>query len=200
MEHICASAAIPLFFAPVKVDHRYFGDGCLRNTAPLSPALHLGADALIVVGVQFMPNIPEVHAEHTVSHMPSIARILSVLLNSVMLDGVAADVERLKRINRTLNFIPEVERQQSNLRIVDYLHISPSENISSIAQQEYRRLPRTLRYLLGGLGSADDAGNLVSYLLFEPSYCRRLVDLGYRDAYQAKEQITAFLYDSNPEQ
>jgi NTE family protein len=191
LNHVCASAAIPLFFAPVAIDGQFFGDGCLRNTAPLSPAIHLHADSILVIGVQHTPQGgPEMPTHHNV---PSIARILSVLLNSVLLDGVAIDVERLRRINHTLGLVPEAERQKSQLRTINCLHISPSENISAIAYEEYERLPRSIRYLVGGLGSKDDAGNLVSYLLFVPSYCERLTDLGYHDALARRDEIEQFI-------
>jgi NTE family protein len=194
LNHVCASAAIPLFFAPVSIDGQYFGDGCLRNTAPLSPAIHLYADSILVIGVQHAPpSDTQMPVEHSV---PSIARILSVLLNSVLLDGVAIDVERLRRINNTLSLVPESERQKSQLRTINCLHISPSEDISAIAYQEYERLPRSIRYLVGGLGSKDDAGNLVSYLLFVPSYCERLADLGYHDAMARRQEIEDFIQNA----
>ncbi len=194
LNHVCASAAIPLFFAPVSIDGQYFGDGCLRNTAPLSPAIHLQADSIMVIGVQ---HAPPGEMPMPVNHnVPSIARILSVLLNSVLLDGVAIDVERLRRINNTLSLVPEAERQKSLLRNINCLHISPSEDISAIAYQEYERMPRSIRYLVGGLGSKDDAGNLVSYLLFVPSYCERLTDLGYHDAMVRRQEIEEFIQNA----
>lgn len=191
LHHVCASAAIPLFFAPVAIGDRYFGDGCLRNTAPLSPAIHLDADSLLVIGVQHTP--PGEPQTPVQSAVPSIARILSVLLNSVLLDGVAIDVERLNRINNTMSLVPEADRKKAALRLVNCLHISPSEDISAIAYQEYEKLPRSIRYLVGGLGNKDDAGNLVSYLLFVPSYCERLTDLGYGDAQARREEIVPFI-------
>jgi NTE family protein len=193
LNHVCASAAIPLFFAPVPIGEQYFGDGCLKNTAPLSPAIHLHAESIVVIGVQHSA-LPE--PQVPLDHVPSIARILSVLLNSVLLDGVGIDVERLRRINNTLSLVPESERAKSPLRILNCLHIAPSEDISAIAYQEYERLPRSLRYLVGGLGSKDDAGNLVSYLLFVPSYCARLTDLGYQDAQARRGEIMEFIQNA----
>lgn len=194
LNHVCASAAIPLFFAPVVIDGQYFGDGCLRNTAPLSPAIHLQADSILVIGVQHAP--PDNNLMPVAHTVPSIARILSVLLNSVLLDGVAIDVERLRRINHTLSLVPEAERQKAQLRMINCLHISPSEDISAIAYQEYERMPRSIRYLVGGLGSKDDAGNLVSYLLFVSSYCERLTDLGYHDAMTRRQEIEEFIQNA----
>ncbi len=199
LEHVCGSAAIPLFFSPVLVGDRYFGDGCLRNMAPLSPAIHLEADAIIVVGVQHAPHSPTDQVEPHLDRPPSIARILSVLLNSVMMDGTASDIERLKRINRTLSLIPEDKREEHTLRRIDCFEISPSQRLSDIAFQEFSRLPRAVRYLLRGLGSEDDTGDLVSYLLFDPNYCRRLVALGYKDGQQQKEQVLAFLRGAESE-
>ncbi len=195
LEHVCASAAIPLFFAPVMIGERYFGDGCLRNTTPLSPAIHLQADRLIVIGVQHTPSQPVGKLQEP--QIPSIAQILSVLLNSVLLDGVAIDVERLNRINKTLSLVPGDERSKTVLRPVDCLHISPTEDISAIAYEEYEKLPKSIRYLVGGLGSKDDAGNLVSFLLFVSSYCQRLADLGYRDVKKRAAEIQNFLTKEN---
>ncbi len=194
VDHVCASAAIPLFFAPVSIDGRSFGDGCLRNTAPLSAAVHLDADALIVVGVQFTPAQPQVIKRSAGdADSTSIAQILSVLLNSVMLDGVGTDVERLNRINNTLSLIPEADRSKAGLRIVEHLHISPSEDIAKIAAQEYEKLPRSLRYLVEGLGDREDVSNLASYLLFVSSFCSRLVNLGYDDGKRKKAEILKIL-------
>ncbi len=190
VDHVCASAAIPLFFAPVSIDGHAFGDGCLRNTAPLSAAVHLDADALIVVGVQYTPENPALTQSRAIDgESTSIAQILSVLLNSVMLDGVGTDVERLNRINNTLRLIPENDRPKAGLRIVEHLHISPTEDIAKIAAQEYEKLPRSLRYLVEGLGNREDVANLSSYLLFVSSFCSRLVNLGYDDGKRKKAEI-----------
>lgn len=194
VNHVCASAAIPLFFAPVEIEGQYFGDGCLRNTAPLSPAIRLHAESILVIGVQHsLAGGPQMPSHHDV---PSIARILSVLLNSVLLDGVAIDMERLRRINNTLSLLPEAERRKTQLRRIKCLHISPTEDINAIAYQEYEHLPRSIRYLIGGLGSKSDAANLASYLLFVPAYCERLANLGYRDALARSREIQEFIDDA----
>lgn len=193
LNHVCASAAIPLFFSPVRIGNRFFGDGCLRNAAPLSPSIHLGADALISIGVQFAPHAAEGNEILPPLRPPSIANILSVLLNSVLMDGINSDIERLRRINATLGLIPADEREESNLRIVHCFEISPSVDINRIASEEYRRMPRAMRYLFGGLGLRGDAVDLVSYLLFDRVYSSRLVEQGYKDVMDKKEQLRSFL-------
>jgi len=190
-EHVMASAAIPLFFPPVDVDGRYFGDGCLRNQAPLSPSIHLGANRLIIVGVRKQPPTSEIEATHT--ERPSMGRVLSVLLNAILLDGVDWDVERLSRINKTLAHIPIEKRNQLSLKPIDFLWISPSEDIGKMAQGETWRLPRVIRYLIKGLGPVNQAAGLISYLLFDPTFCNRLTEMGYKDAMARRAEIEKFI-------
>jgi NTE family protein len=190
-EHVMASSAIPLFFPPVDVDGRFFGDGCLRNQAPLAPAIHLGANRLFVIGVRKQPPTSEIEATST--DRPSIGRVLSVLLNAILLDGVDWDIERLTRVNKTLEAVPAEKRAQLNLRPVDILWISPSEDIGKMAQGEVWRLPRLVRFLIKGLGPSNQASGLISYLLFDPTFCSRLTAMGYKDAMARKSDIEAFL-------
>lgn len=193
-EHIMASSAIPLFFPPVDVDGRYFGDGCLRNQAPLSPAIHLGASRLFVIGVRKQPPTSEIEATSTVR--PSLGRVISVLLNAIMLDGVDWDIERLARINRTVALVPSEKRSAGGLRPIEFLWISPSEDIGKMAQGETWRLPRMIRFLIKGLGPANQASGLISYLLFDPTFCSRLTEMGYKDAMAKRPEIEKFLQGS----
>lgn len=192
-DHILASSAIPLLFPPVGVDHRYFGDGCVRNHAPCSPAIHLGANKLFVIGVRHQGvTDAEIVAKKTPGP-PSVARVANVLLNSVLMDGIETDIERLIRINDFLNRVPEAHRDQMNFKAVPFIFISPSEDIGRIASDLASRLPRVVRYLLKGLGPLEDAAELISYLLFEPEFCQTLIKLGYSDAKQKKQEIVEFL-------
>ncbi len=192
-EHILASSAIPLLFPPVAVDHRYFGDGCIRNLAPCSPALHLGANKLLVIGVRKHNMTADEKLAVKTPGPPSVARVANVLLNSVMLDGIEADIERLQRINTFMTQVPEAHHEALNFRSVPFLFISPTEDIGLMASKMANKLPRVVRYLLKGLGPLEDASELISYLLFEPEFCRQLIDLGYRDGMSKKDELVAFL-------
>jgi NTE family protein len=199
-EHIMASSAIPIFFPPVHIptygengDH--FGDGCLRNTAPLSPAIHLGADRLLVVSVRRPDDVlvPEGGPSPKGILEPSLARVVGVILNAILLDAVDLDVERMSRVNQTLDFVPDRQRSSLQLRKVDFLWIRPSRDIGQLAGDLFQRLPRVIRYLVGGLGSSREASELTSYLLFDPDFCGQLVRLGYEDAMESRESIRKFL-------
>ncbi|MBX2996010.1 MAG: patatin-like phospholipase family protein [Bdellovibrionaceae bacterium] len=192
VEHILASSAIPLLFPPVALDHRYFGDGCIRNQAPCSPTLHMGADKLLVIGVRKQGMSADERAAIKTPGAPSVARIANVLLNSVMLDSIEMDIERLKRINEFLNQVPEAHRDQLNFRAVPFVFISPSADIGQIAARLSSKLPRVVRYLLKGLGPLEDASELISYLLFEPEFCRQLIELGYQDGMNKQEELKQF--------
>lgn len=189
VEHVMASSAIPLFFEPVEVDGSFFGDGCLRNTAPLSPAIHLGADRLIVVGVRRRPG-PQDDVARPVR--PTVARILGVLLNAVFFDAVDYDVERLTSINRMLE-VTGMPPAGAPARTIEVLTIQPSEDLGLIARDDVANLPRVLQYLLRGMGTPEEASEVISYLSFEGTYTRRLIELGYRDGMEVHSQVEAFL-------
>jgi NTE family protein len=199
---IMASAAIPLLFPPVQVGDSHFGDGCLRNSAPLSGTIHLGAQRLIVIGVRKAAGIvpsPETVEETTVQTAveemagdspPSVARILNVVINAVLLDAIDADIERLARINRTVSLL--CSKGDTTLKHIDWLYFHPSVDLAQIAIEEAKSLPRLIRYLVAGLGSLQEASDLVSYLLFEPGFCTRLLELGYQDALAKESDIQRF--------
>jgi NTE family protein len=189
-DHVMASAAIPVFFPPGPVADDHYGDGCLRNTAPLSPAIHLGADRLLVVSVRRPDSaaVPE-----TTKIEPSLARIIGVILNALLLDAVEIDMERMSRVNQTLSHVSDPLRESLQLRQVDFLWIRPSQDIGHLAGELYERLPRVIKYLVSGLGSHKEAAELTSYLLFDPEFCGRLVQLGYDDAMASRDSIRKFL-------
>jgi NTE family protein len=189
VEHVMASSAIPIFFEPVAVNGAFYGDGCLRNTAPLSPAIHLGADRLIVVGVRRRPGTLD---DSPGPVRPTLARILGVLLNAVFFDAVDFDVERLTSINRMLEVTGMVPAG-SPVKPIEILTIQPSEDLGLIARDEVAHLPRVLRYLLRGMGTAEEASEVISYLSFEATYTTRLIEVGHRDAMDVRGQIEAFL-------
>lgn len=193
-QHLLASSAIPFIFPPVRINREYFGDGSMRQLAPISPALHLGADRILVVGAS-KPRVGEPERTRE-ADSPPLAQIAGHVLNSIFLDSLEVDLERLQRINRTLELIPQVARDGSQLGLchVDVLVVVPSEPLEKIAASHARALPRTIRFLLRGIGATGRKGsNLVSYLLFERPFCRAVIALGYRDTYRRKQEIMDFL-------
>lgn len=194
VDHLMASSAIPFIFSAVRINREYFGDGSMRQVAPLSPALHLGANRMLVIGVR---QDTEEQPQRVKAHdYPSLAQISGHVLNSIFLDSLEVDMERLQRVNQTLKTIPAhyLKEGGMTLRPVEILAISPSQDIAKIAERHAHSLPLPVRYLLRGIGAYNRNGsNLVSYLLFEKNYCRELIALGYRDALRNKEQVQAFL-------
>ena len=193
VEHIMASSAIPILFTPAKVENRYFGDGCVRNQMPLSPALHLGSQGLFAVGVRQWNKEADDLATTADQKPPSVARVANVLLNSVLLDGVETDLERLHKINAFLRMVPPEHHKNLNFRAVPYVSVHPSEDIGQIAAAMSSRLPRVVRYLLKGLGPLEEAAEIISYLLFDSKFCKTLIELGSADAYAIEDKITNFL-------
>ncbi len=190
-EHVMASSAIPTLFPPIKVDERWFGDGCLRNTHPCGPAIYMGAEKLFVIGVRQTSHVTA--DKTTISNKaPSVARVINVLLNAVLLDGIELDVQRMARVNEFIQQVPPEHQKNLNYRPIDYFWLSPSADLGEIASRKSSKLPRLIRYLIKGLGTLEEASEIVSYLLFEPSYCGQLIELGYDDAMKNKEEIAKF--------
>ncbi len=192
VDHIMASSAIPLFFPPIRVGDHYFGDGCLRNTAPLSPAIHMGAERIVVIGVRKMRDDAILEPEQI---RPSLGRILSVLINAIFMDAIETDLERLKIINQ--NLAPSSQAEAENrMRPVEALYLYPSQDLGILASTKNDDLPSVIRFLLGGLGNPKESSELLSYLLFEPGFCSQLVDLGYTDTLARRTEIEAFLAET----
>jgi NTE family protein len=195
LDYLLASSALPFIFPAVKVHREYFGDGSVRQIAPISPALHLGADRVLVVGTG--RQTPD-QARARSNVYPSVAQIAGHALNSIFLDGLSVDLERLERINRTLKLIPAEKLAEANLplRPVKVLFISPSQPLERIAARFVHELPRTVRFILRPTGALNRSGsNLVSYLLFEENFCRTLIDLGYQDTVGREKEVKAFFED-----
>ncbi len=198
LDHVMASASIPVFFPPVKIGAAYFGDGCVRLPYPMSPAIHLGADRILAVSVRYLPP-PAAAADaerKDVARWLPVSEIAGVLLNAVFLDAIDADYERLQRTNRTLAAIPRerLSRADLDVRPVQALVLRPSQDLGRLAADEYGRFPGMLRYLLRGIGARGDTGeDLLSYLAFEPVYIRRALELGYADTMARRDEVEAFL-------
>lgn len=201
VEHLLASSAIPAVFPAIQINREYFGDGAIRQLAPISPALHLGADKILVIGVSGQAHKRKPREQ--MKHYPSMAKIMNHMFNAAFLDSMESDVERLSRINNTISKIPEkiMDEQQINLRPVEILEINPSESIDDIAARHARELPKSLRFFLKGSGTTHKSGaGVLSYLLFERGFCRELIQCGYDDAMKRKDDILRFFCDPSETQ
>lgn len=192
VEHIMASSAIPMLFPAIKIGQRHYGDGCLRNLTPLLPAIEMGATRLFVIGVRREMQIDDVPRPG--SEGASAGRVLSVILNAVMMDGLESDLESLTRINRLVRDLsPELNEDELRYRNIPFLMIRPSKDIAAIAIEHAAAMPTLVRYLTRGLGPISQTAEFISYLLFQPDFCRALINLGYSDGMAQAQEITAFL-------
>ncbi|MEE4185522.1 MAG: patatin-like phospholipase family protein [Gammaproteobacteria bacterium] len=193
LDHVMASIAVPIVFPPVRIGHEYFGDGAMRQATPLSPAVHLGAERILVVGVR--NEQPDLPADGDAAY-PSLGRVAGYMLDALFMDGLSADLERMARINTMLRQIPGTSPSGDTgpLRSIDAFVMLPSRDIREIAQRHIGEVPRPVRILLRGLGAMNKGGmQLASYLLFESGYTRELIELGYGDAMERREELLQFL-------
>ena len=181
LEHVLASSAIPMLFPTVELAGRHFGDGCLRNTTPLGPAIRLGANRILAVGVQEPAGL-------TQCRVPQVADVASTMLDAIMMDALEKDVAHCQRVTESLNGVAS-----TSFRPVEVMWLAPSTPIAPIARELMHRIPPLIRYLLRGLGGDAAASELASYLLFDPDYCGRLLELGARQVYRDRDAIARFL-------
>ncbi|MDH5473072.1 MAG: patatin-like phospholipase family protein [Gammaproteobacteria bacterium] len=194
IEHLMASSAIPFIFSAIRLGNDYYGDGSMRQIAPISPAVHMGADKILVIGVA--NRRAEFEEGTSVPAYPSLAQIGGHILNSIFIDSLETDLERLRRVNKTIELIPshQLVEHDVNLRPVDVMIVSPSEDLQAISMKHYMGLPRTIRFFLRGVGAVDNKGSsLMSYLMFEKYFCRELINLGYKDAMSRKDDLIKFI-------
>jgi NTE family protein len=217
VDHVCASAAIPIVFPPVRIasaaGNLYFGDGGLRLVTPFSPAIRLGASHVMAIGVRSQRAAESLRREEQAAESllcPPLAQVCGVFLNAIFLDHLDADLDHLKRMNELiLAYHPGVEAVAAPrwtgptvsepMRLVTPLVVSPSEDLALVAQRFAHRMPRLVRYVMEGLGTPDaQSADLMSYLLFDASYTRTLVEIGYRDACARIDELEAFLRAKPP--
>ncbi len=202
IEHLVASSAIPFIFpaTPLYLEGKlaYFGDGSMRQLAPISPAIHLGAERVLVIGAgqinaenRFVG--PPSDSGNGINTYPTLAQIAGHAMSSIFLDSLAMDIERLERVNKTIGLIPPEVRRHSSLREIDVLVIAPSQRIDAIAAKHIEALPRPVRALLGAVGATEVKGAaLASYLLFEKPFTSELIRLGFSDALKRRDDVKRF--------
>lgn len=193
LDHLMASIAVPMIFPPQRIGNEFFGDGAMRQATPLSPAIHLGADRILVIGIrdETGEKIPT-----TLGPPPSIAQIAGYMLDTLFMDGLYSDLERMTRINQLIDAVPAEHRRGALARVrpIDTMLVVPSEDLREIAFRHRRELPVALRALLRGISGKSPSGNrLLSFLLFEKAYTRDLIALGYRDAMKVKDELQDFV-------
>ena len=192
-EHLMASAAIPMVFPSIKIRNKHFGDGSVHQLSPISPAIHLGAEKVFIIGVEQPDEI--LHASENNPHPPTTSTIAGHLLDSIFADTLHSDLERMNRINSTLDLIPKAQKENMDgLKHIDSLVLNPSHNFNAMAVEYYQELPLSIRLLLRGVGISNDSeSSIVSYLLFNKNYCKQLIKLGFEDAMAKETQIRTFL-------
>lgn len=197
LEHVLASSSIPIFFKPVSFSGSYWGDGGIRLGTPLSPAIHLGADRILAIGIRYARPDEKVYELNQGSELGTItlSDIGGVLMNALFLDALDGDVERLQRINQTVTMLSQELRDQSPLRLrkIPLLAIKPSRDLGTLAADQFHNFPWVLRHLLRGTGAGENKGwDMVSYLAFDQSYTSKLIEVGREDALNQREEILRF--------
>jgi NTE family protein len=192
LDHVMASAALPILFPAVRLGDAFYGDGSVRQTAPLAPAIHLGARAILVITQRSVPELVASPAP-PLRPYPTLAEVIGLLLHAIFLDALEADVERIERINRTLERVPAGSAPEG-LRPVQVLMLRPSRDLAALAAGSWSKLPPAIRWVVRGMGGQRaTAVDFLSYLLFDPAYTTRLIELGYADGRAEWPRIERFL-------
>lgn len=191
IDHILASAALPLLFPAVRINRRWFGDGGIRMTAPLAPAVHLGAEKILAISTRYARS-PYEQERPQIDAYPPPAQVVGALFNAIFLDLFDNDAVRLQYVNDLIRRIPESDR--GGLRVIKLLVLRPSRDLGQLASRYESALPRSFRFMTRGLGTQETRSNdILSLLLFHPDYLGRVMELGYQDAHARRDEIEAFL-------
>ena len=193
VDHVMGSSAIPLFFPPAKIKDSYYGDGCIRQTTPLSPAIHLGATKIIASGIRNPKQMSEtIEMSFAPNPMPQISQIGGIMMNAIFLDSLEADLEMLEKMNKMV----ELMKGKLPQRRIPVLSLVPSKDLGAMTARLNEKMPTLLRYFLKSIGITGMAGlDLLSYLAFDSSYTQQVVELGYEDTMKRKKEILNF-FDS----
>jgi len=192
--HLLASAALPLLFPAERIGEEYYGDGGMRMIAPLSPAVHLGANRILVIATR--DERPDPPPER-LGRYPSPGEIAGYLLDTIFMDTLNADLNRLRRINHTLSLVPEAARPAAGLQPIDTLVIRPSQDLRDVTARHAGSIPWAVRLLLRALGGWGREWRMPSYLLFESDYCQELIRMGYEDGLR-DHRLADFLESGQP--
>jgi NTE family protein len=193
VDTIMASAALPIFFPAVKLGDEWYGDGGIRLAAPLSPALHLGANRVLAISTRYDRTVAEAERAGIIGYPPP-AQVLGLLLNAVFLDLIDQDAVRLERLNALLDKLPPEERE--GMRPVRFLKVRPSQDLGALAARFEPQLPRAFRFMTRGLGTQEQRSpDVLAMLMFQPDYLGELIDMGERDAERMAGDLEAFFED-----
>ncbi|NOX67970.1 MAG: patatin-like phospholipase family protein [Gammaproteobacteria bacterium] len=196
LDHLMASIAVPMIFPPVLLEGEYFGDGAMRQATPLSSAIHLGADRILVIGVRNEVADPVSELGEPLP-FPSFGQIAGYMLDTLFMDGLYSDLERMTRINQLIDSVPPQYRTgaMQRMRPIDTMIVVPSKDLREVALEYRHEMPAPVRALLRGVGGSKNgsAGRLLSFLLFEQGYTQALIKLGYSDGMAVKEQLLDFV-------
>jgi NTE family protein len=195
LDHLMASIAVPMIFPPQLLHGGYFGDGAMRQATPLSSAIHLGADRILVIGVRDETADKVAHSTLPPQH-PSFAQIAGYMLDTLFMDGLYSDLERMTRINQLIDSVAAENREgpMRRMRAIDTMLIVPSKDLRVIAHKHRMQLPFAVRALLRGIGGRGPSENrLLSFLMFEEAYTRELIELGYQDAMKVRGPLLDFV-------
>lgn len=188
--HILASSALPLFFPPIELDGFHFGDGSIGLAAPLRGAIRFEVDKILILGTRELPEFTD--PETLRNEEIPFAHILGNMMNGLFLDNLDRDIEMVNRMNEIATLLSMWKKRRSPWRPISTLHLRPSKDMASCAQNHYLNMPALLRYLLNILGAKNHSGDLLSFLLFEKEFTRELLDLGYQDTMAASSEVSAF--------